>query len=394
MNLDWSADEVAFRHELRNWLQANLAGRNMSVYAADVSTEDLRDWEATLVAANLNAVSWPAAFGGGGFSRLRSVVFNEEYERAAAPRRLNYPALGLLGPTLMAVGTEEQQRTLLPRILSCEDVWCQGFSEPNAGSDLASLRTRAERDGEHYIVNGQKTWCTNAGRANHVFCLVRTDPQAPKRRGISYLLIDLQLEGVEVRPIRQINGADEFAEVFFTDVRVPVECRIGDENDGWRVARTTLGIERDASRYPAMYFERILAESVAILGSRQEPLSQEHQIRIARMQAAIDCHRLNYYASATSERTATRRLDAIAKLSRSELQTQIYELGMRALGDDLELGRDALPDGVGTDWHVRYWHARASHIYAGTNQIQRTIIGERLLSLPRDPEPQAARNGG
>jgi alkylation response protein AidB-like acyl-CoA dehydrogenase len=386
MNLDWSDDELDFRHELRGWLQRNLAGRHMSVYAADVPTEDLRDWEATLANAGLNAVSWPAEFGGGGFSRLRAVIFNEEYERAAAPRRLNFPALGLLGPTLMATGTEQQQRTLLPRILACDDVWCQGFSEPDAGSDLASLRTRADRDGDYYVVNGQKTWCTNAGRANHIFCLVRTDQRAPKRKGISYLLIDLSLPGVEVCPIRQINGANEFAEVFFTDVRVPVECRIGDENDGWRVARTTLGIERDASRYPAMYFERILAESMAILEARQEVIEPEQAIEIARLQAAIDCHRLNYYASATSERPSSRRLDAIAKLCRSELQTQIYELGMRALGDDLELGPATLPDGVGRDWHVRYWHARASHIYAGTNQIQRTIIGERLLSLPREPQ--------
>jgi len=393
MNLDWSAEDVAFRDELRGWLHTNLAGRGMSVYAADVGDDALRDWEMTLAGAGLNAVSWPVEFGGGGFSRLRAVIFNEEYERAAAPRRLNYPALGLLGPTLMAVGTERQQQELLPRILSCEDVWCQGFSEPNAGSDLASLRTRAERDGDHYVINGQKTWCTNAGRADHVFCLVRTDPTAPKRRGISYLLIDLTLDGVEVRPIKQINGASEFAEIFFTDVRVPVECRIGEENDGWRVARTTLGIERDASRYPAMYYERILAESVAILESQQEALEPDQAVAIARMQAAIDCFRLNYYASATSERPSSRRLDAIAKLCRSELQTQIYELGMRGLGDDLELGAPALPDGVGRDWHVRYWHARASHIYAGTNQIQRTIIGERLLALPREPPLEARSNG-
>lgn len=389
MQVEWTQDEIAYREEIRSWLVDALRDRNLSAYAADATTEELRDWEDTLAAAGLNAVSWPVEYGGGGLDYLRAVIFNEEYERAGGPRRLNFPALGLLGPTLMAVGTEEQKRALLPRILSCEDIWCQGFSEPDAGSDLASLRTRAERDGDHYVVNGQKTWCTNGSRANHIFCLVRTDPAARKHRGISYLLIDLTLDGVDVRPIKQINGASMFSEVFFSDVRVPVECLVGAENDGWRVARTTLAIERDASRYPAMYFERLLDETTAILRAQDEELSLDDAVRLERLRAAIECYRLNYYASATSARPSARRLDGIAKLCRSQLQMAIYELGMRNLGDALELQEDGLPKGVGKDWHVRYWHSRASLIYAGTNEIQRTIIAERMLELPREPRLEA-----
>jgi alkylation response protein AidB-like acyl-CoA dehydrogenase len=387
VDIRWSDEETAFRLEVREWLERNLREAGMTTWQG-TGRDRLIDWEDRLRAAELNAVSWPAEFGGQGFDPLRAVIFNEEYDRVGAPRRLNYPALGMLGPTLMAVGTAEQQAELLPRILSCEDVWCQGFSEPNAGSDLASLRTRAERDGDHYVINGQKTWCSNGGYANKMFCLVRTDPDAPKRKGISYVLVDLSLDGVEVRPIKQLTGGTGFAEVFLTDVRIPVTQRVADENEGWRIANTTLGIERGSSRFPAGYFQRPLDEAWAILASRG-PVPEAQRIEVAKLQALIECWRLNYLAAATSERTGARRANIIAKLCRSHMQQRIYELGMRALGSDLERGADGLPAGVGPDWHARYWHQRVSSIYGGSNEIQRTIIGERILGLPREPrEPR------
>jgi alkylation response protein AidB-like acyl-CoA dehydrogenase len=384
LDLTWTAEQQQFRAYVRTWLAEHKHLVTTSTFApAAESITALREWEQQLTAAGLNAISWPAEFGGRGLDPIFSVIFAEEYELAKVPRRLNYPALGLLGPTLMAVGTADQQRTFIPRILTCENIWCQGFSEPNAGSDLASLTTRAERNGDVYVLNGQKTWCSNGPRATHMFALVRTDPSAPKHKGISYLLIDLRTPGVEVRPIRQISGASLFSEVFLTDVRVPIANRVGAENDGWNVTRVTLGIERDAARYPAQYFQRILDEARVIATARQVA-DDAFEFEWARLQAAIRVTEVNFWAGFTSERPeASRDLASMGKLSRSLLHLAIYELGMRALGDGLETGDASLPEGVGSDWHERYWHARASTIYAGTSEIQRNIIAERLLGLPR-----------
>jgi alkylation response protein AidB-like acyl-CoA dehydrogenase len=384
LDLVWTPEETEFREEVRSWLAENGRSLTTSTFAsAEESVPALRKWERSLAEAGYNAVSWPKEFGGRGLPPVYSVIFNSEYELSKMPRRLNYPALGLLGPTVMAVGTPEQKASIIPRILSCEDIWCQGFSEPNAGSDLASLTTRAEHRGDEYVVNGQKTWCSNGPRATHMFSLVRTDPDVPKHRGITYLLIDLRTPGVEVRPIRQISGASLFSEVFLTDVRVPVENRIGAENDGWNVSRVTLAIERDSSRYPAAYFQRILDE-VRLIATARGVADDAFDAACARLQAAVRVVEVNFFATMTSDRPdAARDLASMSKLARSTLQTRIYELGMRALGSDLELGDAALPAGVGADWHERYWHARASLIYAGTNEIQRNLIAERLLGLPK-----------
>jgi alkylation response protein AidB-like acyl-CoA dehydrogenase len=384
LDLEWAPEELAFRDEARAWLAENRRLVSTSTFAgAEGSVPALREWERMLAGAGLNAVSWPRTFGGRGLPPMYSVLFNGEYELAKVPRRLNYPGLGLLGPTLLAVGTPEQQSSLIPRILSCEDIWCQGFSEPNAGSDLASLTTRAELRGDEYVVNGQKTWCSNGPRATHMFALVRTDPRAPKHRGITYLLIDLRSPGVQVRPIRQISGASLFSDVFLTDVHVPVENRVGAENDGWDVSRVTLAIERNASRYPAAYFQRILDE-VRMIASARGVVDHAFELACARLQAAIRIIEVNFYATMTSERPeAARDLASMSKLARSTLQVRIYELGMRVLGADIERGDEELPPGVGEDWHERYWHARASTIYGGTNEIQRNLIAERLLGLPK-----------
>jgi alkylation response protein AidB-like acyl-CoA dehydrogenase len=384
LDLTWTPEQQEFRRYVSTWLSEHKSLVTTSTFAsAAESIPALREWERLLTEARLNAVSWPREFGGQGLDPLYSVIFNEEYELASVPRRLNYPALGLLGPTLMAVGTPEQRNNFLPRILTCEDIWCQGFSEPNAGSDLAALATRAERDGEEYVINGQKTWCSNGPRATHMFALVRTGPAVPKHQGISYLLIDLRSPGTEVRPIRQISGASLFSEVFFTDVRVPVANRVGAENDGWNVTRVTLGMERDAARYPAQYFQRILDE-VRVIAVSRGIADAGFELEFARLQAGIRIYEVNFYAGFSSPRPeAARDLASMGKLARSLLHLAIYELGMRALGPDLERGVAGQPDGVSADWHERYWHARASTIYAGTNEIQRNLIAERLLGLPR-----------
>jgi alkylation response protein AidB-like acyl-CoA dehydrogenase len=384
MNLDWPEDLEDYRAGLRQWFAESLAGRTFPELRRRDTIEPLRDWEATLYAARLAAVDWPTEYGGEGHDPTRASVFFEEYERSGAPRRLNRQALGLAGPTLMAAGTPEQKKRWLPNMVSCQELWCQGFSEPEAGSDLASLRTHAERQADVYVLNGQKIWSSNGPIADWMFALVRTDPNAAKHRGITYLMIDLSSPGVDVRPIRQIDGHGDFAEVFFTDVVVPVENRVGDENNGWRVAMTTLAIERGAGVANSAGIDQIVVDVERILaasGSSDPALWAD----FARLRAEARRYRLNAYASVSSERPETlKSLGAIHKLTWSTLQVRLYELGMRALGAQAELGNEATPSGV-RSWNERYWLARASLIYSGANQIQRNIIGERLLGLPKDP---------
>jgi len=385
MDPTWSPTDDLFREEVRSWLRDNLRTVDISHFDGPAALPGLLAWETRLRDAGYNAVSWPRQFGGQGYDPLRALIFGEEYFAAGAPRRLNFPALGLLGPTLMAVGTNEQQAERLPRMLSCEEIWCQGFSEPDSGSDLANLRTRAERDGDQYVLNGQKVWVTNAHFANRIFMLARTGEPGSRHRGLSYFLVDLNQAGVDVRPIRQVHGAALFAEIFFDNVVVPAKDRIGAENDGWRVTSATLKVERDASRYPATFFQNLFDELVVILRATGAIRDQGVRSEAARLQAAIRRYQCNAYASSSSEHADVMRIAPMAKLIRSTLQMGILELGMQALGQRAEGGAFALPEGVGRDWHERYWYGRASMIYAGTNEIQRNIIAERLLGLPREP---------
>jgi alkylation response protein AidB-like acyl-CoA dehydrogenase len=384
MDLDWPDELESYRDELRTWFAANLKGRTFPKLRRRDTIEPLREWERALFEAGLAAVEWPAEYGGQDADPLRATVFFEEYVRSGAPRRLNRQALGLAGPTLMAAGSDAQRDRWLKKIVSCEELWCQGFSEPDAGSDLASLRTSAERDGDDYIVSGQKIWSSNGPISDWMFALVRTNRDAPKHRGITYLMIDLSSEGVEVRPIRQIDGNGDFAEVFFTDVRVPVWNRIGEENEGWRVAMTTLAIERGAGVANAAEIDGIVGDVEAIMDASRANADPVLRADLVRLKARARCYRLNAFASLTSDRPETTgRLGAIHKLTWSTLQMELYELGMRALAGRLEEGNGATPTRVDY-WHERYWLSRASLIYSGTNQIQKNIIGERILGLPKD----------
>jgi alkylation response protein AidB-like acyl-CoA dehydrogenase len=384
MDLTWPAELEDYRAELRSWFAHNFTGRTFPKLRRRDTIEPYRAWERTLYDAGLGAVHWPRRYGGQDADPLKAAVFHEEYIRAGAPRRLNRQALGLAGPTIMAAGAPVQQDRWLRNMVSCDEIWCQGFSEPDAGSDLASLRTRAERDGDGYVVNGQKIWSSNAPIADWVFALVRTNTEAPKHRGLSYLMIDLSSPGVEVRPLEQIDGHGDFAELFFADVVVPVENRIGDEDDGWRVAMTTLAIERGAGVANAAEIDEIVRDVEAIMEATGASEDVALQAELVRLKAHVQRYRLNAYASLSSTRPeTTSRLGAIHKLSWSTLQVALHELGMRALGDDVELGNAATTDGVAY-WHERYWLARASLIYSGTNEIQRNIVAERVLGLPKD----------
>lgn len=384
MDLAWPDDVADFRSDLREWLGSNLEGRVFPELRRPDTVGPLRDWERCLFEADLAAIHWPTEFGGRGADTLRAAVFFEEYIRSGAPDRLNRQALSLAAPTIMAAGTQAQKERWLRNILSCEEIWCQGFSEPDAGSDLVSLRTRAERHGEMYVVDGQKTWTSNGPIADWIFALVRTDPEAPKHRGITYLMIDLHTPGVEVRPIRQVNGHGDFAEVFFTGVEVPVENRIGEENRGWQIAMTTLSIERGAGVASAAQVHGLVEDVEALMRATDGFDNAGLRTDFTRLRAQAKRYQLNAYAALSSDRPeSVRALGAIHKLTWSTLQVALYELGMRALGGRVELGNQAVPAGV-RRWHERYWLARASLIYSGTNEIQRNIIAERVLGLPKD----------
>src|SRR5712691_5042005 len=250
MNFDFTAEQEAFRKEVRQWLETNLPddlrGRAFAASRADhEEVRKLRAWQKTMFEAGYIGIDWPREFGGRGASLIDVIILYQEMARAESPQIVNRGGVSMLGPTLMKHGTPAQQTRFLSKILSADEMWCQGFSEPNAGSDLANLQTRAVRDGDDFVVNGQKVWTSMAHVADWCFLLVRTDPAAAKHKGISFLLVDMKSPGITIRPLRQITGEAEFNEVFFDNVRVPVENLVGKLNEGWSVALTTLAYERD-----------------------------------------------------------------------------------------------------------------------------------------------------
>lgn len=383
VDLELDASQRAFRDDARNWLAENVPRQALPSMDTREGIEAHREWEKKLFDAGLAAVHWPTAYGGRGMDALNTALFNEEYIRAGAPERLNRLGLGLAGPTLIDVGSQEQQERWLSRILSCDDLWCQGFSEPSAGSDLASVRTRGEVRENDILVNGQKIWTSYSMWADWMFTLVRTDPEAPKHRGLTFLMIDMRDPGVEVRPIAQINGQREFGEVFLTDVAVPMANIVGGLGNGWNVATRTLGHERGAGT-SAEIFHSALCEVVDMLPPylRADPRIREE---VGAILEAIEAYR--YMSLRTLSELAQGKSPgpqaAMGKLCWSQLQNRIYELGMRALGPSAELTDCADTGPAPSDFRSRYWTSRAALIYAGTSEIQHNIIAERVLGLPR-----------
>ncbi|HKM99724.1 MAG TPA: acyl-CoA dehydrogenase family protein [Candidatus Binataceae bacterium] len=394
MDFNYNPDDQAFRQELRAWLEANrqFAPRPRD----DVFNEEGNAWwdEQIRWARKLNegkwlAVNWPKEYGGRGASIMQTIVYNEELNRL----RLSAPAIGmgigLLGPTLIHWGTDEQKKRHLPKILTAEETWCQGYSEPGAGSDLASLQTRAVEDGDDFVVNGQKVWTSGAHHADMIFLLVRTDPAAPKHKGISYLLVDMHSPGITVRPLVQITGASGFNEVFFEDVRVPKKNLVGEKNQGWQVAMTTLMFERSGGGG-----DRGVAGQIRELAAlaRQLPRGNatawdDSAVRQKIAEFQCEATALRY----TGYRQLTRRLKGLPpgpegsmmKLCSTELNLRVQTFAMELLGPYSQFeyrAPFALDKGK---WSYRMLAARGPTIYAGTNQIQHNIIGERVLGLPK-----------
>jgi alkylation response protein AidB-like acyl-CoA dehydrogenase len=396
MDLNLTDAQQAFRDEVRAWLEANVPSEPLEPHTTDEGFAQHRAWEKTLYEGGYAAIHWPAAVGGRDAGLVDTAIFQEEYARAGAPQRINTLGLGLAGPTLLAFGSAEQQQRWLPGILSCEDIWCQGFSEPDAGSDLANVKATAVVEGDEYIVNGQKVWTSLGRYADWIFALVRTDRDAPKHRGITFLMIDMHSPGIEVRPIVQINSDAGFAEVFFTDVRVPVANVVGEVNGGWGVAMATLGFERGTGLGSHVRFSKDLQELIALVkavGTDADPIIRD---RVAQLYAETEVYRHNMY------RTLTRLADgkpigpeaSLNKLYWSEMEHRIFDTGLEVMGTLAELGpkADAIADALGPEgseiwdhWHKRYWYSRAACIYAGTSEIQKNIISERVLGLPKEP---------
>ncbi|MCZ4511686.1 acyl-CoA dehydrogenase family protein [Streptomyces sp. ActVer] len=387
MDLDFTADQDAFRAEARAWLHAHVPSPPLPSLETEEGFAAHRAWEAELAADRWSVVSWPAAYGGRDAGLVRWLIFEEEYYAAGAPGRVGQNGINLLAPTLFDHGTEEQRARILPPMASGEVVWAQAWSEPEAGSDLASLRSRAVRTDSGWLLSGQKTWSSRAAFADRAFGLFRSEPDAPKpHQGLTYLMFDLHAPGVTVRPIGRLDGKPAFAELFLDDVFVPDEDVIGEPGRGWRVAMSTAGNERGLTlRSPGRFLAS--ADRLAALwrARGRDPFTRD---RVADAVIGARAYQLFTYAG------ASRFLDgepigpesSLNKVFWSEYDIALHETALDLLGGDGELGNGELTD-TGEEerdgWTEGYVFSLAGPIYAGTNEIQRDIIAERLLGLPK-----------
>ncbi|WP_435061807.1 acyl-CoA dehydrogenase family protein [Amycolatopsis thermoflava] len=372
-----------FRREVADWLVDNLTGefaalRGLGGPGREHEAFELRvAWERHLAAAGWTCVGWPVEFGGRGLSLAEQVAFHEEYAAAGAPARVNHIGEQLLGPTLIAFGTPEQQARFLPKIVAVEELWCQGYSEPGAGSDLAAVSTSAElRDGE-WVVNGQKIWTSLAHVADWCFVLARTERGSQRHRGLSYLLVPLKQDGVTVRPIQQLTGTSEFNEVFFDDARTPAAMVVGEPGEGWRIAMATLGFERGVSTLGQQIgFRRELdgieAEAKR-LGTWDDPLLRADLDRARMGLRVLRAHALRTLGQAAGPEVA------VGKLMWAQWHRRLGELAVRARG-----ARSLVADGELDEWQRLFLFTRADTIYGGSDEIERNIIAERVLGLPKE----------
>ncbi len=383
MDFSTPAPAEAFRAELRRWLAENLDDRTRAaggrLGARGEQLEILREWNHRLADAGYAAIAWPVEYGGRGAGVMEQVVWTEEMHRARAPATLNPIGLSNIAPAIMEHGTEEQKRRFLPRMLRGDDIWCQGFSEPDAGSDLASLRTAALREGDHYLVSGQKVWNTLGDVATHCELLVRTDPQAPKHRGISCLLVDMSLPGVEVRPIVTISGEESFHELFFDRVRVPRSALLGPENEGWRVAMTTLNHERGGvASLHLQVRQRIqdLIQGARALEIDGRPATQEPALRERLARLYLEGELLKLLSDRALSAVIHGRAGAegsLVKLVWSHADQRVTEVASDVFG----------PEGLhGEHGRIRLY-ARSYTLAGGTTQVNKNVVAQRVLGLPR-----------
>jgi alkylation response protein AidB-like acyl-CoA dehydrogenase len=382
VDLTLSKAEEAFRDELRAWLADNHPGQEPS--GQEAGFEFRRAWQRQLHEAGWAGLSWPKEYGGRGATLIEQAIFNEEIVRARTPQVANVLGLALGGPTVIAHGSEEQRKRYLPPILSAEEIWCQGFSEPESGSDLASLKTRAVRDGDEWVVTGQKVWTTFAHRAKWCMLVARTDPDAPKHKGLTYFLMDMEQDAVQVRPLRQITGEAEFNELFIEEARIPDANIVGGEGNGWAVAITTLMHERATLAFGLQVevqiaLSELLEHARSVRATNGRPASDDPVVRqrLAQLMIEAEVLRLNAYRSLTTTmRTGVPGPEgSLGKWHWSEVNQALTELAVEIAGP-----RAMLAD---HGWTYRFLRARANSIEGGTTEILKNIVAERVLGLPR-----------
>jgi alkylation response protein AidB-like acyl-CoA dehydrogenase len=408
MDLRYPPEAEKFRVEVRDWLEAHLPpgyGEPGFFASPEERAAFHKKWTEQLYKGGWICATWPEEYGGRGLSTMEGVVLAEEFARAGAPMRADFFGDTLVGPTILRWGTEEQKQFFLPKILSGEIAWCQGFSEPDAGSDLASLRTRAELDGDEWVINGQKVWTTQAHHADYIFLLCRTDPEAEKHAGISYLLVPMHQDGIDIRPITQIDGSAEFTEVFFHDARCPKENVVGGVNNGWKVAMTTLGFERGTSATTG--HRRFQKELDAIFeiarrtGKSRDPLVRQELAKAVTKVKIMEINGWRTLTSALKGDHSTAALGATNKMYWSEYHRDVMALAMDILGLEGQVltgsgDVEGFVQGVGhrttrrgypvSAMQASFFFSRSETIWGGTAQIQRNIVGERVLGLPKEPK--------
>ena len=379
MDLDFTPAQQAFRAEARAWLEATVPAQPLASMDTADGFAQHREWERTLHGGGWSCVSWPVEYGGRGVDLIEWLIFEEEYWRSGAPGRVNQNGVFLLGPTIMEFGTDDQKARFLPRMAAGDDIWCQGWSEPNAGSDLAGIRSRGDRDGDDWVLNGQKTWCSRGVWADWMFGIFRTDPEAERHRGLTFILLPLDLPGITVRPIAQLDGESGFAEVFFEDVRVSIDNTLGGEGKGWGVAMGTAGFERGISlRSPGRFSET--ARRLVELYRGADVNDPELAADVVQGWMDAEAYSLHTYM------TVSRLLDggtigaeaSLNKIFWSEMDLRLHETALRLLHSNAEF-----LDTADVRWLDGFLFALAGPIYAGTNEIQRNVIAERVLGLPR-----------
>ncbi|WP_137752832.1 acyl-CoA dehydrogenase family protein [Sphingopyxis sp. L1A2A] len=383
MDLAYTPEQQDFRAEVRAWMEANVPKEPLVTLEREHGYHQHVEWERRLASGNWGMVTWPEAYGGRGLDLIQWLIFEEEYYRTGAPLRVNQNGIFLLGPTVMEFGTDEQKARFLTPMAKGEVIWAQAWSEPNAGSDMAAITSKAIRDGDHYVISGQKTWSSRASFADWGFGLFRTDPDSKRHKGLSFILFDLNAPGVTRRPIRQLHGDPGFAELFFDEVRVPVENRIAGEGEGWNVAMATAGFERGLMLRSPARFQAAAARLVALFREHETKVAPAAREQV--MQAWMDAQAYAYNTYAVASKImAGGHIGAEASLNKifwSELDRAAHRTAMQLLGASAELRH--LDGGALNMWLEGYIFSLSGPIYAGSNEIQRNIIAERLLGLPR-----------
>src|SRR5688572_1924091 len=391
MQLSATDSERRLQHEIRGFLAAERPGADRLPRALDERMEALRAWQARCHEAGYVGRAWPREFGGGGRPAAEQIVIDQELAAAGAPEFANVVGLDVLGPSLLRFGTDEQRRRHIPAILAADEIWCQGFSEPDAGSDLASLRTRAEDRGDHFVVSGQKTWVSWGQFARWCGVLARTHDAGPKHRGISMLIVDTRSPGVELRPMTQITGHAEFCELFLDDVVVPKENLLGGLGDGWKIAMHTLGHERGTAALPRQVKLRTwLDRAVRVASERTvdgDPLIDDPGAQLALARALVAVEVLRHHAYRTVGEFlnggAVGPDSSSVKLLMAEAEQRLAATALELLGPTIEHAEPAAADEDGF-WQETYLYSRAASVYGGTQQIQRDIIADRVLALPKE----------